>query len=146
MRSLYPHQKLDWTISRLEESTGKHPEDPAQRRELARCLLSRGLFHQGGEAECNRALTVVRKVMQDDPASAEALVVAERIRDEVARPARIDGAEVQVGTSIGVALTARPDEGTGDLIGRADAAMYEAKTRGRGRIVVDAAPASTGEP
>ena len=76
MRSLYPHQKLDWTISRLEESTGKHPEDPAQRLELARCLLSRGLFHQGGEAECNRALTVVRKVMQDDPASAEALVVA----------------------------------------------------------------------
>lgn len=85
-------------------------------------------------------------ICEDLPSASEALVVAERIRDEVARPARIDGAEVQVGTSIGVALTARPDEGTGDLIGRADAAMYEAKTRGRGRIVVDAAPASTGEP
>ena len=84
-------------------------------------------------------------ICEDLPSASEALVVAERIRDEVARPARIDGAEVQVGTSIGVALTARPDEGTGDLIGRADAAMYEAKTRGRGRIVVDAAPTPTGE-
>ncbi len=84
-------------------------------------------------------------ICEDLPSASEALVVAERIRDEVARPARIDGAEVQVGTSIGVALTARSDEGTGDLIGRADAAMYEAKARGRGRIVVDAAPTPLGE-
>ncbi len=70
---------------------------------------------------------------------AEALVVAERIRDEVGRPALVEGAEVVVGTSIGVALSS-PDEGTQDLIGRADAAMYEAKAQGRGRIVVDAEP------
>ncbi len=76
MRSLFPHQKLDWTISRLEESTAKSPEDPALRLELARGLLSRGLFHHGGEAECNRALGVARKVLQDDPVSAEALVIA----------------------------------------------------------------------
>lgn len=78
-------------------------------------------------------------ICEDLPSAAEALVVAERIRDEVARPTQIDGTEVLVGTSIGVALTARDDEGTGELIGRADAAMYEAKARGRGRIVVDAA-------
>lgn len=84
-------------------------------------------------------------ICEDLPSAAEALVVAERIRDEVARPAQIDGTEVHVGTSIGVALTAREDEGTGELIGRADAAMYEAKARGRGRIVVDAAPTPLGE-
>ncbi len=84
-------------------------------------------------------------ICEDLPSAAEALVVAERIRDEVARPAQIDGTEVHVGTSIGVALTAREDEGTGELIGRADAAMYEAKARGRGRIVVDAAPTPLGD-
>ncbi len=76
MRSLFPHQKLDWTISRLEESTSRTPEDPALRLELARALLSRGLFHQGGEAECNRALGVARKVLQDDPVSVDGLVIA----------------------------------------------------------------------
>lgn len=76
MRSLYPHQKLDWTISRLEEATARSPEDPALRLELARALLSRGLFHQGGEAECNRALGVARKVLQEDPVSVDGLVIA----------------------------------------------------------------------
>ncbi|MBL8774409.1 MAG: diguanylate cyclase [Acidimicrobiales bacterium] len=76
-------------------------------------------------------------ICENLPSAADALVVAERIRDEVARPASVDGAEVLVGTSIGVALSMDADETTRDLIGRADAAMYEAKSKGRGRIVID---------
>lgn len=76
-------------------------------------------------------------ICENLPSAADALVVAERIRDEVARPAQVDGAEVLVGTSIGVALSADGGETTRDLIGRADAAMYEAKSKGRGRIVID---------
>lgn len=83
-------------------------------------------------------------ICENLPTAADALVVAERIRDEVARPARLDGAEVLVGTSIGVALSADAEESTRDLIDRADAAMYEAKSKGRGRIVIDTEAAGAG--
>ncbi len=71
--SLFPHNKLDWLVSRIEDKVHAAPDDPHLRLELARALLSRGLFHGGGERECNRAFGVLRKVLQDDPASAEAL-------------------------------------------------------------------------
>ena len=76
-------------------------------------------------------------ICEDLPSVADALLVAERIRDEVARPAQVQGTEVRVGTSIGVALSGEAEESTRELLGRADAAMYEAKSTGRGRIVVD---------
>lgn len=69
--SLFPHNKLDWLISKIEDQVHASPDDPALRLELARALISRGLFHGGGERECNRAFGVLRKVLQDDPSSAE---------------------------------------------------------------------------
>jgi tetratricopeptide (TPR) repeat protein len=74
--SLFPHAKLDWTISRLEGDLEKRPEDTEKRLELARCVASRGLLHGGGEVACNEALALARKVLQEDPTSVEALVVA----------------------------------------------------------------------
>jgi len=74
--SLLPHAKLDWTISRLEKAVEERPEDYGKRLELARCVVSRGLLHGGGEAACNEALALSRKVLQEDPASVESLVVA----------------------------------------------------------------------
>ncbi|MFT4979038.1 MAG: tetratricopeptide (TPR) repeat protein [Myxococcota bacterium] len=76
MKTLFPHQKLEWTISHLEEQLVQTPGDPAMRVELARSLLSSGLFHRGGEQACSRALGTARKVLNDDPASVEALVIA----------------------------------------------------------------------
>ena len=74
--TLFPHAKLDWTISRLEGVLAERPDDLDSRLELARCTLSRGLFHGGDEAACNQALAMARKVLQDDPTSIDALVLA----------------------------------------------------------------------
>ena len=76
MTSLFLHQKLDWSIARFEDRVHRSPDDPQARVDLARAVLSRGLYHGGGEKECNRALALARKALQDDPASPEALVVA----------------------------------------------------------------------
>lgn len=74
--SLFPHHKLDWTISRLEERVAATPDDPAARIQLALAKVSRGLYHGGGERECNEALALVRKALADDPANVDGLVVA----------------------------------------------------------------------
>ena len=44
-QSLFPHQKLDWTISRLQERVDATPDDPTARIELAGAMVSRGLYH-----------------------------------------------------------------------------------------------------
>ncbi|MBX9796670.1 EAL domain-containing protein [Sphingomonas sp.] len=52
----------------------------------------------------------------------------------LSEPFDLNGNEVEIGASIGIAL--RPDHGTSltDLMRAADAAMYHAKERGRGRV------------
>jgi tetratricopeptide (TPR) repeat protein len=71
---LFPHQKLDWSISKMEDAAHSAPDDPNLRIELARSVLSRGLYHGGGEADCNRALALARKGLQDDPQNLDALI------------------------------------------------------------------------
>lgn len=73
---MFPHKKLDWHITRLEKQLQESPEDPELRHELARACLSRGLYHGGGEAWCNKALTHARKVLHEDPGHLGALIVA----------------------------------------------------------------------
>ncbi len=65
---------------------------------------------------------------QDLHAPAEADVVAQRIRDEIAGLARLDDLELALGASVGVAWTAAPTD-PDDLVREADRAMYEAKPR-----------------
>lgn len=76
MKALFVHQKLDWTIGKLEVRARGALDDVPLRMELARCLLSRGLFHGTGENDCTQALALARKTLNEDPAHAEALVVA----------------------------------------------------------------------
>ncbi|MDP6933237.1 MAG: hypothetical protein QGG40_09995, partial [Myxococcota bacterium] len=52
------------------------PEDAEVRVELARALISLGFFHLRGEDYCSRALSLVRKVLRDDPPTPDALVLA----------------------------------------------------------------------
>ncbi|MGX7951688.1 putative bifunctional diguanylate cyclase/phosphodiesterase [Tsuneonella sp. HG249] len=60
---------------------------------------------------------------------------ARDIQFKLAKPVKIAGTYVAVGTSIGVAARSAKTKASGDLMRRADLAMYEAKRRGRNRTV-----------
>jgi diguanylate cyclase (GGDEF)-like protein/PAS domain S-box-containing protein len=75
-------------------------------------------------------------LVRDVGADVQPLEVAERLRQEIAKPLVIDGGgELFVTASIGVAV-AEADDTTTDLMRDADAAMYRAKARGRDCIEV----------
>ncbi len=65
----------------------------------------------------------------------EAEVIAERLLDEIRKPFTIDGHEITVDASIGVSTSLRSTT-LDALMTEADLALYEAKDRGRGRVVV----------
>lgn len=73
---MYPHKKLDWLIGRLESEMRDAPDDPAIRIRYGRSLLSKGLFHGGGEQYCAQALRQAQRVLRDDAVNGEALVLA----------------------------------------------------------------------
>lgn len=59
--------------------------------------------------------------------------LSERLRLALSQPYRIDGHEVRVAASIGVAF-AEPGLGAGELLRNADLAMYRAKAAGKDRV------------
>ncbi|MEU0008530.1 EAL domain-containing protein [Streptomyces sp. NPDC006314] len=61
------------------------------------------------------------------------LELADRLRATLSQPYAIDGNEVRVNASIGVAF-AEPGLGAGELLRNADLAMYRAKSTGKGRV------------
>ncbi|MEX0767558.1 MAG: EAL domain-containing protein [Microthrixaceae bacterium] len=69
-------------------------------------------------------------------AASDAVVIAHRINEAFLTPLRIDGADVAVGVSIGIAQIDPQEEDPLAVIRDADAAMYQAKTGGRGRWVI----------
>jgi diguanylate cyclase (GGDEF)-like protein/PAS domain S-box-containing protein len=76
---------------------------------------------------------LVEDITSDD----EAVRVAERIMDEFRRTLPVDGRELYVGTSIGIALGDARTKGPEELLRDADTAMYEAKAEGHGYQVFD---------
>lgn len=76
-------------------------------------------------------------IVLDAAPLADALDVAERIRQRLARPVELPGqpAPVQLSVSIGLAVAAPQDTVT-SLLHAADVALYEAKRRGRDRVEV----------
>ena len=62
--------------------------------------------------------------------------LAQRLCDVVSIPMVIHGREVQVGTSIGIALADGGSATIGSLVRNADVALYRAKREGRFRVVV----------
>lgn len=61
------------------------------------------------------------------------LELADRLRGTLSQPYDIDGNDVRVAASIGVAF-ADPGLGAGELLRNADLAMYRAKAAGKGRV------------
>ncbi|MFJ9538647.1 EAL domain-containing protein [Streptomyces sp. NPDC101225] len=61
------------------------------------------------------------------------LELADRLRHTLSQPYVIDGNDVRVAASIGVAF-AEPGLGAGELLRNADLAMYRAKAAGKGRV------------
>ncbi|WP_066383302.1 diguanylate cyclase domain-containing protein [Anabaena sp. CA = ATCC 33047] len=64
----------------------------------------------------------------------DAIQIAERIQQELAHPCKLDGQEVFISASIGIALSSTLDyDLPEDLLRDADMAMYRAKTQGKAR-------------
>lgn len=61
------------------------------------------------------------------------LDIADRLRTVLSEPYRVDGIEVRVGASIGIAF-AEPGATPGEIMRHADLAMYRAKQGGKGRV------------
>ncbi|HWW92443.1 MAG TPA: PAS domain S-box protein [Vicinamibacteria bacterium] len=61
----------------------------------------------------------------------EAALVAKKILSRVGEPFRVDGHELHVTTSAGIALFPQDGEDAGTLLKNADGAMYQAKEHGR---------------
>ena len=66
--------------------------------------------------------------------TSEAVEEAERLLLEISRPYRLRGQTVAIRASAGVAVAAGPSSDPLSLVRDADAALYHAKDRGRGRV------------
>ena len=74
-------------------------------------------------------------LLEELPAEADALAIAERAIAAVAAPIELAGEAVTASLSIGVAFRAVQGVTVDALIGEADTAMYEAKAAGKRRAV-----------
>ena len=63
----------------------------------------------------------------------DAVMVARKIKDQLARPFDLDGHEVYTSPSIGIAFFPEDGDSVSTLLKHADMAMYAAKTKGRNR-------------
>ena len=98
----------------------------AARRLVDACRLSDLPVRWGGEEFV---------VLMPDAAEVHAAEVAERIRSDVADPPfHVGKDEIHVTMSVGWAMRHAGESGP-DLVARADAALYEAKRRGRNAVI-----------
>lgn len=66
----------------------------------------------------------------------QALKISNEVNDDIAKPIIIDGQEVRIEASCGVALAPLHTTNPVELLGNADLALFRAKTNGRGRSLV----------
>ena len=72
-------------------------------------------------------------ILLDDAAGeSEAFAVANRIRESLRQPVVLDGRDVFVSASVGIAASTHDDDTADSLLSDADLAMYRAKARGVG--------------
>ena len=84
-------------------------------------------------------------VQADAPNAASAEMLARRIIRAISAPYMIDGVEIRIGVSIGIALAPKDGATLNELIACADQALYHAKAQGRdGFRFYDAADGQVG--
>lgn len=71
-------------------------------------------------------------LLHDVPDQATIAMVADKIIHSIGEPSQIQGAKIQIGVSIGIALFPRDGKTREALLKVADQAMYDAKTHGKG--------------
>lgn len=94
--------------------------------------------------ECVRGHDVVARLggdeftilLEDLPDISQAVRVAERVKQRLTEPFELAGQEIFIGTSIGIATSEIEYRDSGEILRDADAAMYQAKARGKGCHVV----------
>ncbi len=153
-------------LDRLAQAAARAGREPAP---LALLFLDLDRFkevndrlgHRAGDdllkAVANRLVAVVRPgdtvarfggdefvvLCENMPGQAQAVELAERIADVLARPVMISGREMSVTASIGIVLADAGLIAADELLRDADLAMYEAKGHGRARFALfDALAAS----
>lgn len=75
-------------------------------------------------------------IVNDDPQSAKATHIAEALLNKLAEPYRVQGQDLYLTASIGIAYDDGDDVDTDELLRQADIALYAAKRSGRNRYVV----------
>ena len=114
----------------INDQYGHHTGDRALKM-LADCCVGKLRKHDvmaryGGEEFC---------VILPNTNGERAAVLAEKLRTAIAAQAlKVDGQEVGVTSSIGVSDVRASDKSPGEILERADGALYEAKQSGRDRV------------
>jgi diguanylate cyclase (GGDEF)-like protein len=139
----------------------QHALDVAARRGTELCVLfvdldrfkavNDSLGHAAGDellreaaarlSECTRAADTAARfggdefalLLEDDGNGLQPEVVAERIIASMRRPFGLEGKEVFIGATVGIAIAEGDAQGPDELLRNADLAMYRAKKEGGGR-------------
>jgi predicted signal transduction protein with EAL and GGDEF domain len=75
-------------------------------------------------------------LLEEVAQESDAVAVANRCLEQLGAPLHLDGREIYVGASLGIAVSGQEPMLPDDLLRRADVAMYAAKAAGRGRHAV----------
>lgn len=130
-------------FKRINDSLGHSAGDLLLRevaKRLARCVRESDLIghyvETGSEIDVSRLggdeFTVVLNHLDD---ASSAAVVAQRVIDSLTQPIMIEGHELVVTPSVGIALAPNDAENVDELLKAADTAMYAAKSAGKNSYV-----------
>ncbi|MBP0447746.1 EAL domain-containing protein [Roseomonas sp. SSH11] len=120
---------LDLDRFKMINDTLGHPKGDALLQGIAACLL-RNVRETDTVARLGGDEFVIVQASVTQPN--DAIALAKRIVEEVCLPHDLDGHQVVVGTSIGIAISPGDGEDPDTLLRNADLALYRAKSQERG--------------